>query len=87
MLRRALLGAALLIAPAGGKRSKRPQPPQAAPIPLPDDAPIEDRLKAAILTHDNDAVPSPDNIYGTFVCRIYMQISICAFYIYIGRSR
>ena len=44
------------MASVGSKRSKRSEPPQAAPIPLPEDAPIEDRLKAAILTQDNDAV-------------------------------
>ena len=47
---------ALLANEVNSKRSKRPQPPQAEPIPLPDDASIEDRLKAAILTHDNAAV-------------------------------
>ena len=64
---RAFVVATLLVASVGSKRSKRPQQPKAAPIPLPDDAPIEDRLKAAILTQDNDAVaellgtsPPPD---------------------------
>lgn len=63
---RALVAAALLTTLVRSKRTKRPHP-QAAPIPLVDDAPIEDRLKAAILTHDNNAVaellaasPPPD---------------------------
>ena len=32
-------------------------------------------------------VPSPAIIYGIFICRICMQMYICVFYIYIGRSR
>ena len=32
-------------------------------------------------------VPSPANIYGIFICRICMQMYLCVFYIYIGRSR
>ena len=65
---RVVVAAALLIASVGSKsKSKRSQPPQPAPIRLPEDAPTEDRLKAAILTQDNDAVaellgasPPPD---------------------------